>query len=125
VNVLPRIKKKKESKFLPKLKKNISAFAKGESGKISKQSMLTVGSIVGGAAVGVAISSKSVKGGHAWIFQQNKGAGLNPSINSGGVFGSGGKTSGSNITYVKIGDKYNVTITIDPNTGKITGNKSY
>jgi hypothetical protein len=50
-----------KSGVLPKLKKSISSFTKGERGQISKQNMLTVGTIVGGAAIGAAISLKAVK----------------------------------------------------------------
>jgi hypothetical protein len=126
--------KKKGGSLLPKLKKDISSFAKGESGKISKQSMLTVGAIVGGAAVGVALSSRTVKGGHAWIFRSARGAGITPSGTSeGGVFGSGTGTvsgdanaTGDNIiTYTKVGDGYNITVTVDTATGKVSSNKSY
>ncbi len=53
-------KKKKDA--IPKIKKKLTSFVKGEKGKISKQSMLTVGSIVGGAALGAAIASKTSEG---------------------------------------------------------------
>ncbi len=53
-------KKKKDT--IPKIKKKLTSFVKGENGKISKQSMLTVGSIVGGAALGAAIASKTSEG---------------------------------------------------------------
>ncbi len=52
----------KKKGVLPKLRKDINSFVKGERGQISKQSALTVGSIVGGAAIGAAISLKAVKG---------------------------------------------------------------
>jgi len=61
------------------------SFAKGERGQISKQSMLTVGSIVGGAAIGAAISLKAVKGGRTYprlgrshINAVKKDGGMNP-----------------------------------------------
>ena len=51
-----------EKSVIPKIKKKLNSFVKGEKGKISKQSMLTVGSIVGGAALGAAIASKTTEG---------------------------------------------------------------
>jgi len=60
---------KKKRSFLPKLKKSLSSYARSERGQISKQSMLTVGSIVGGAAIGAAIASKSVKGAGIRLFR--------------------------------------------------------
>jgi len=59
---MPKQIKKSGSSIIPQIKKKITSFAKGEKGKISRQSMLTVGSIVGGAALGAAIASKITEG---------------------------------------------------------------
>ncbi len=69
--MVPKVAKSKKKGILPKLKKDISSFAKSESGQISKQSMLTVGSVVGGAAIGAAIASKSAKGAGMRLFRQS------------------------------------------------------
>ncbi len=61
--------KKGAKEIIPRLKKTLGAYARGESGKISKQSMLTVGAIVGGAAIGAAIASKSAKGAGIRLFR--------------------------------------------------------
>jgi hypothetical protein len=53
--------KKKKTDIIPKLKKKLVSFAKSEKGKISKQSMVTVGSIVGGAAIGTALATKEAR----------------------------------------------------------------
>ncbi|MCB9361953.1 hypothetical protein H6504_00825 [Candidatus Woesearchaeota archaeon] len=42
---------------IPKLKKKISAYILGEEGKISKQSMMALGSLLGTAAVGEIVSA--------------------------------------------------------------------
>lgn len=47
-----------EKKGLPSLKKKISSYLKSEKGKISKQSMLTVGSVIGTAAIVGALGAK-------------------------------------------------------------------
>ena len=61
--------KKGAKDIIPRLKKTLGAYARCESGKISKQSMLTVGAIVGGAAIGAAIASKSAKGAGIRLFR--------------------------------------------------------
>ncbi|MFH1849272.1 MAG: hypothetical protein ABH879_03735 [archaeon] len=48
---------------LPRIKKKLAAYVKSEKGKISKQSMVTVGAFIGTAAVAAALASKSVKAG--------------------------------------------------------------
>ena len=48
---------------LPKLKRRLVAFIKKENGKISKQSMATMGTIIGTAAIGGVMAAKSVKAG--------------------------------------------------------------
>jgi len=62
--------KKGAREIIPRLKKTLGDYARGESGKISKQSMLTVGAIVGGAAIGAAIASKSAKGAGARLISR-------------------------------------------------------
>ena len=57
-------------KFLPRLKKKLSSFAKNESGKISMQSMATVGAIVGGAAIGAALNAKMLKAARIQVYQK-------------------------------------------------------
>jgi len=43
---------------IPKLKKKISAYLLGEDGKITKQSLMSVGSILGTVAIGGALMSE-------------------------------------------------------------------
>ena len=57
-----------KKKFLPKLRKKLGSFAKNESGKISMQSMATVGAIVGGAAIGAALNAKVLKAAHSQVY---------------------------------------------------------
>lgn len=48
---------------IPKIKKKISTFLLSEEGKISKQSLLTMGVLLGGAAIGVSLNAKQVSAG--------------------------------------------------------------
>jgi len=53
------VKEKKRLK-IPEIKKEISAFLVGEEGKISKQSLLKAGAVLGGIALASSISVKGV-----------------------------------------------------------------
>jgi hypothetical protein len=55
---------KKAKKEMPALKKNISSYLKLEEGKISKESLLTVGAFVTSAAASAALLSKTVSAQH-------------------------------------------------------------
>jgi len=46
--------------MIPKIKKKISSYVMGEQGRISKQSLLAIGTIIGGAALSGSLVSKSV-----------------------------------------------------------------
>jgi len=46
---------------MPKLKKKISSYLLEEDGRITKQSLLSLGAIVTGAAIGAALQSKEAK----------------------------------------------------------------
>ena len=50
---------------IPKIKKKINAFLVGEEGKISKQSLLKVGAMLGGAALGTVLSARKAYAGHS------------------------------------------------------------
>ncbi len=49
------------------IKEKLGLFLKRENGRISKKSVLTVGAIVGTAAVASIVASKSAKGLTAWL----------------------------------------------------------
>ena len=49
------------NKKIPHIKKKISGFFLEEHGRISKQSMLSLGAIVAGAAIGAALPAKLVE----------------------------------------------------------------
>ena len=49
---------------LPEIKKKISSYLSSEDGKITKESLLTVGAFVTSAAASAALLSKSVSAGH-------------------------------------------------------------
>ncbi|MFH0979242.1 MAG: hypothetical protein V1837_08160 [Candidatus Woesearchaeota archaeon] len=51
--------------MFPKFKKNISGFLLSEEGKISKQSMLALGSFVSAAIIGGSLASKQASATHA------------------------------------------------------------
>lgn len=46
---------------IPKIKKKISTYLLSEEGKISKQALFTMGSFLGGAALGIALSAEEVE----------------------------------------------------------------
>ena len=46
--------------LLPKIKKKISSFVMEEEGKISKQSLFTLGAFIGSAAIAAVLASKKV-----------------------------------------------------------------
>jgi len=48
---------------IPKLRKKLSSFMKGEKGTISKQSMVTIGAFVGTIAASGLFSTKDVEAG--------------------------------------------------------------
>ena len=52
---------------IPKIKKKISHYLLSEEGKISKQSLLTIGSILGGAILGAVASTQEVEAGWSHI----------------------------------------------------------
>ena len=54
------VKKGSKSLEIPKIKKKVNAFLVGEEGKISKQSLLKAGAILGAIALGSVIASKGV-----------------------------------------------------------------
>ncbi len=49
------------SSVIPKLRKKISSYLIEEDGRITKQSLLSLGAIVTGAALGAALQSKEAK----------------------------------------------------------------
>jgi len=49
---------------IPRIKKKINSFLVGEEGKISKQSLLKVGVLLGGTALGTVLSAKKVYAQH-------------------------------------------------------------
>jgi len=63
-------------KKIPQIKKKISAYVLGEEGKISKQSIMTLGAFLGAAALGGILSSKEVKGVHASSYNHSNSLGL-------------------------------------------------
>jgi len=46
---------------IPQIKKKISAYVLGEEGKISKQSIITLGAFLGAAALGGVLTAKDAK----------------------------------------------------------------
>jgi len=58
---------------LPKIKKEVLAFLKDESGKISKQSIMTVGALVGVSAISSMLQAKEVKAGSISLTEESPG----------------------------------------------------
>ena len=54
---------------IPNIKKKISSYVLGEEGKISKQSLITLGAVLGTAALGGMLSAKDVAAGHTNAYQ--------------------------------------------------------
>ncbi len=50
-------------KALPRIRKKLSNYIKSEKGKISKQSMVSVGAFIGTAAIASSLASKNAKAG--------------------------------------------------------------
>lgn len=48
---------------IPKLKKKMSNYLLSEEGKISKQSLLAMGTFLGGAAIGLSLSAEEISAG--------------------------------------------------------------
>ncbi|MBW2979910.1 hypothetical protein KY360_00655 [Candidatus Woesearchaeota archaeon] len=59
---------------IPQLKKKVNAFLIGEEGKISKESLLKVGALLSGAALGIALASKKAYANHVSHSQGSDGA---------------------------------------------------
>ncbi|MBW2979908.1 hypothetical protein KY360_00645 [Candidatus Woesearchaeota archaeon] len=59
---------------IPQLKKKVNAFLIGEEGKISKESLLKVGALLSGAALGIALASKKAYANHVSHSQASDGA---------------------------------------------------
>lgn len=59
---------KKVNLVIPKIKKKINAFLVGEEGKISKQSILKAGVVMGGIVIGSGMLTKGVAADHANSF---------------------------------------------------------
>ena len=55
-------RKEASEEIFPQVKRKLSAFLGGESGKISKQSIVTIGSLVGAAAISSSLAAKKAKG---------------------------------------------------------------
>ncbi len=61
---MENMQEKKEKGHLPEIKRKISSYLTAEDGKITKESLLTVGAFVTSAAASAALLSKTVSAGH-------------------------------------------------------------
>lgn len=49
---------------IPRIKKKVSTYIRSEEGRISKQSLVSIGALLGGAAIAGILAAKEVAAGH-------------------------------------------------------------